>query len=475
MVLSSVTTLSALSGCSVSNSGTQWKGLSAYLATCLPCDSSKATSGGGSGTASDPYLVCSTSQLAHIDTECTTQSGWTSTNFVQCSDLDLKGSAANPSSPICLGGSFKGNYEGSGFAIKNFYYNNSATSNVGVFSALIGGQISDLTVSSSSIAASSNVGGLVGAMSGGSTLTSCTATNVNVSGVGSNVGGLVGQMNSDTATNTITLSSSSGSVNCTSGRGGGGGYGTGGLVGVNAYNGASGYITHSWSSATVTGNNSRLGGIIGYADSDTHVENSYATGAISGTSSNVGGLVGYLTGGPNNSYVSHSYATGSVTSTGVNVGGLVGLGDEGNITSSYATGAVSGSASVGGLAGAFTYCGGGCTVSNSYATGSVSGSSTAGGLIGAIASLSGPGVSLTDSYSVGAVAGSGATIGGFIGQSSIAATSCFWDTTTSGQSSSATGTGETTSAMKLASTFAAWPTSATGDWVLHNGSYPALK
>jgi hypothetical protein len=98
------------------------------------------------------------------------------------------------------------------------------------------------------------------------------------------------------------------------------------------------------------------------------------------------------------------------------VGGLVGE-NQGTVRDSYATSAVSGDTHVGGLAGANSG-----TVSNSYSTGSVTGDEKVGGLVGY-------------RFMYGTVNDS------------------FWDTQTSGQATSAGGTGKTTTQMKNIATF----------------------
>ena len=111
---------------------------------------------------------------------------------------------------------------------------------------------------------------------------------------------------------------------------------------------------------SVTGQN-YVGGLVG-ANYGT-ISSSYATGAVSGSGYYTGGLVGYNYGGT----ISNSYATGAVSGSGYYTGGLVGY-NNGTISNSYATGAVSGSGYTGGLVG-----NNGGTISSSYATGPVSG------------------------------------------------------------------------------------------------------
>ena len=170
---------------------------------------------------------------------------------------------------------------------------------------------------------------------------------------------------------------------------------TGGLVGV-----ASGNVTNSYATGSVTGTGNYTGGLVGYTSSI--VSNCYATGSVTGTGNYTGGLVGYAY---YNSSVTNSYATGSVTGTGSSTGGLIGLA-QGTITNSYATGSVSGVETTGGLVG-YVYG----TVTNSYATGSVTGTGyCTGGLVGYAYNST-----VTNSYATGDVSGT-SYVGGLVGQ-----------------------------------------------------------
>jgi len=144
----------------------------------------------------------------------------------------------------------------------------------------------------------------------------------------------------------------------------------------------------------------------------------------------VGGLVGY-----NRGTVSNSYSSGNVTGN-EHVGGLVGRNRESTVSNSYSTSNVTGTSYVGGLVG---YSDG--TVSNSYATGSVAGEHRVGGLVG------------WDHK--GTVSNS------------------FWDTETSGQSTSAGGTGKNTTEMHDIATFsgAGWHIIAVADPCTRNLAY----
>ena len=102
----------------------------------------------------------------------------------------------------------------------------------------------------------------------------------------------------------------------------------GGLVGHLSENGS---IQRSYSTASVTGFGTRLGGLVGANRGP--IRASYATGAVAGSSihSNyIGGLVGESGGD-----ITASYATGAVTGAGSDKGGLIGELDKGTITNSY--------------------------------------------------------------------------------------------------------------------------------------------
>jgi filamentous hemagglutinin family protein len=211
-----------------------------------------------------------------------------------------------------------------------------------------------------------------------------------------------------------------------------------------------------------------VGGLVG-TNYDT-ISNSYATGSVEG-SGTVGGLVG-----GNGGTVSDSYATGAVSGSGYTVGGLVGFNYGGTISNSYASGSVSGSSTIGGLVG---YNFGG-TISNSYATGAVSGSSAVGGLVGYNDGA------VSQSYATGSVSGTDQFVGGLVGWNGYGTvTDSFWDTQTSGRTTSAGGSGavgKTTAQMKSLATYTAagWDIDDAGGtgkvWRIYDGqSYPLLR
>jgi hypothetical protein len=205
----------------------------------------------------------------------------------------------------------------------------------------------------------------------------------------------------------------------------------GGLAGVSN----DGIISNCFTTGSILGND-YIGGIIG--DSKGNIDNCYSAANISGHYE-VGGLFG-----GSNGNVSNCYATGSVYGSYYAVGGLAGYSAAGTVSNCYSTSSTNGSLWVGGLIG---YYGDGL-VSNSYSTGAVSGSSPIGGLIGGIA-------------------------GGGTGTVS----NSFWDNQTSGQSTSAGGTGKTTAQMKTKTTFTDAGWDFVNIWDIYSGfnsGYPFL-
>lgn len=123
----------------------------------------------------------------------------------------------------------------------------------------------------------------------------------------------------------------------------------GGLVGYNQGN-----ITNCYSTGDVKGNSS-VGGLVG--DNILEINDCYATGDVSGHSS-LGGLVGetyYSSNFPINR-ITNSFATGTVTGDGSRVGGLVGKFVPGSrIINCYSTGRASGDEGLSGLIGKSSY------------------------------------------------------------------------------------------------------------------------
>jgi hypothetical protein len=212
----------------------------------------------------------------------------------------------------------------------------------------------------------------------------------------------------------------------------------GGLVGA-----LSGALNSCESTIEVTvGNESDyIGGLIGYAYSDSVLTQCGSVASIT-TGDDcqfVGGLAGRL-----NCSVTQSYADGTITTGNYteNLGGLVG------------------------------YFGSNIDMTNCYSKTEVIGGSYSeklGGLIGWSAG------DMEYCYSMGLVSAGepNSNLGGLVGYGSVAY-QCYWDTQTSGQSTSATGTGRDTEQMLTQSTYSGWDFNNT--WRICDGmNYPRLQ
>jgi hypothetical protein len=193
-------------------------------------------------------------------------------------------------------------------------------------------------------------------------------------------------------------------------------------------------------SATVSGAKG-TGSLIGISQGATITSCGSTNCTVTGSTC-VGGLVGWLECGNGDcAHLVTSFATGIATASSTVVGGLTGW-VNGYVYDSYAIVKVSGSSRCGGLIG-FIIGGG---VERSYSTGTVSGTSETGGLVGNV-----------ESAGVGSV-------------------SSYWDTQSSGSTSSVKGTGRTSAEMKIQTTFTEWDFS--GKWAMisgANGNYPVLQ
>ncbi|MHC4461103.1 MAG: GLUG motif-containing protein, partial [Planctomycetota bacterium] len=289
---------------------------------------------------------------------------------------------------------FTGVFDGNNHTIANFTYTSADTIHIGLF-RYIRGENTEIK----------NLG--------------LIDPNVDA-GAGDDVGSLVGRLNCGTITNCYVQG---GSVT-------GDDY-VGGLVGTSGFidddfEASPGTISNCYTTVSVTGDDF-VGGLVG--DNRGTITNCYSTGSTSGDDG-IGGLSGY-NGGYNgyDTTISNCYSSGSVSGYTC-VGGLVGVNysyfsidgcvffDDGRISNCYAEGVVSGGGAIGGLVG---HNGDG-TITNCYAMGGVSGDDYIGGLVG----YSGDWSHVSDS---------------------------FWDTETSGQTTSAGGTGKTTAEMQTESTF----------------------
>ncbi|MFZ4698972.1 MAG: hypothetical protein ACOYMG_02875, partial [Candidatus Methylumidiphilus sp.] len=237
---------------------------------------------------------------------------------------------------------------------------------------------------------------------------------------------------------------------------------------------------------TVTGNTS-VGGLAG--DNRGLIYQAYVDNYVilGGTNGNImGGLAGQNSGNISNSHaISFVLGQQGIPDHGVLIGGLVGNNIDsntgGSISGSFDTGRVTGSNFVGGLAGFNSG-----DIRQSYATGSVSGSAYVGGLVGENKPILSGFVpmftSIEETYSTGLVEGV-FDVGELVGSNSSNINKNYWDKQSSGQSTSAGGTGLNTEQMKHSASYLGWSWNTcssygfcSGLWQIKEGvSYPTFK
>jgi len=350
----------------------------------------QAKYGGGTGEPNDPYLIFDANQMNAIGAD---SNDWNK-HFLLCADIDLSGFTGTSFNIIGTTNPFTGVFDGSGHTISNFTYTSTGTDNIGIFGYVgkwgVNAEIKDLRLINPDVDA----------------------------GSGYNVGALVGYLVSGTITNCYVK--------------GGSVVGTdivGGLLGFNN----DGKINASYGTDTVTGDD-HVGGLVG--QNRGTITDSHGMGSVTGDLF-VGGIVGqnYL-----NATITNCFSTGGVSGIRY-AGGLVGK-NSGTISNCCSSDSVSGDERIGGLVG---YNSQG-TINNCYATGNISGDSFIGGLIG---SNSG---TITNCYANGSVSGN-RYVGGLVARNYREVIGSFWDTQTSGQTTSDGGTGLTTAEMQTITTF----------------------
>lgn len=210
-----------------------------------------------------------------------------------------------------------------------------------------------------------------------------------------------------------------------------------------------------------------VGGLVGLNDAGT-ITNSFSNGIVEGSDQSIGGLAGCNYSG---SIILNSYSEVTI-SGGQIAGGLVGA-NYGTISNSFSTGSVTGTYTIGGLAGLNAHAD--SDINNCYSTASVTGVNTTGGLVG-----DNNYGNISYSYSTGLVTVTDPDSiyhGGLVGNSVLGSiTNSYWDTDTSGQVSSAGGTGKTTTEMQQQATYIGWDFSTV--WGINpeeNSAYPFLR
>jgi len=380
----------------------------------------RAKYGGGTGDPNDPYLIYDANQMNAIGAN---SNDW-GKHFKLMSDIDLSGFTGKQFNIIGnYSNHFTGTFDGNGHTISNFTYTLATGNYIGLF-GWVGGEDAEIK----------NVG----------------LVDANVVSGGYPTGSLVGHIADGMVNGCYTIESRIS-----------GNEWVGGLVGQN-----SGALTNCYAAGFCAGN-WRIGGLVGYNNGT--ITDCNATGEVTGDTP-VGSLVG-----TNEGTITKCYANGLCTG-GTGIGGLVGLNDEeGIISECYSESGVFGFNCIGGLVG--DHAG---VISNSYATGRVTKSAAKCVLFDGIGGLVGNNSGIIyNCYSTGSVSPTSGLwcVGGFVGSSyPYEPTDSFWDTQTSGQTTSAGGSGKTTTEMQTKSTFTDVGWDFNDVWYIDEGNnYPVLR
>ncbi|WP_168204113.1 Calx-beta domain-containing protein [Aliikangiella coralliicola] len=336
---------------------------------------------------------------------------------------------------------FSATLEGNDYSILNLYINRTSNSNVALFAYVDNATFQNIHIGGelTSIAGDSFTAGFAGESSTvGSKFQNCSFNGV-ISGV-STLGGLI------------------------------------------AYT-EGGSIENCRVEATITGTGSRVGGLVATSVADLNIEFSQFIGNVSGLHT-IGGLIG----SSDSISISNSYVIADVTATTDSAGGLVGdittrssaNTPDSLINNSFVLGEVKGTLLIGGLIG-LQSTNQALEIRDVNVGSSVIGTDWVGGLIG-YNDLS---VTLNRVLAYGQVFGN-AEVGGLVGYSDsvITATETYWDTDTSGQTTTYGnyGTGLTTSELQCPQkpgddgcSVALYTTWSTDDWDFGGTSqYPGL-
>jgi hypothetical protein len=435
-----------------------------------------ATYSGGSGTSGDPYLIATPVDMNTI--------GLDANDWNKCFKLiaDINMAAYTYSKPLispdtnyansgCQGTAFTGVFDGNNHSITSLKIQTAVTnaSYIGLFGQIgTAGVVRNLNIEDVNVNGglyADIVGGLCGYNYG--SVTNCHTAGSVRGDVW--IAGLCGSNNGN-----LTNCSSSAAVSGTQN--------VGGLCGSTN----SGTISNCSTTGRINGTGTNTGGLCG--SNGSRIEYSYSASDVNGVSS-VGGLCGYTSIG----VISTSYATGNVTGSNNYTGGLCGYIYSGNINKCYSTGIINGKSNTGGLCGLNNgnitssyaighvigknlFTGGLCgwneasgQITNCYSEAEVDGYRYTGGLCGADS------YKLTNCYSIGDVNATGTNIGGFCGYkySSGVITNCYFLDIAG--PSNGYGTAFTDAQMKQQANFASWDFTSPVWRICESLNYPQLS
>lgn len=259
----------------------------------------------GSGTKENPYILTTANDLTLLETYPTSY-------FELGADIDLANATRNAIS------GFSGTLDGKGYSISNFSINCPNTNNIGFFSTLSSGKITNLTLENETVSGLTHTGCLIGRITGADVvIQNCHVINSTITSKGSYVGGLIGYI-SVNLTETISncsvenLSLIADGIECRN---------IGGLIGSSMAN-----ITRCFVTGSITADTRNIGGLLGTSAERHTVSECYADVDIlmNGTwNFTAGGLIGVNYSGT----IINCFTLGSMHDTindCYNIGGITG-------------------------------------------------------------------------------------------------------------------------------------------------------
>lgn len=213
----------------------------------------------------------------------------------------------------------------------------------------------------------------------------------------------------------------------------------GGLVAINQ-----GHISNISVSGSISGYNS-VGGVVG--GNQGQISSVFADVVIKAQKGFAGGVVG---GNDELGSIDHSFALAHMQTPDANHIGAFAGDNMGVIQTSYAEGDVMGIDNVGGFSG-----GNDGEMGKLMNDGSTADVKSTGMFVGGFSGDNVEEATLYNDYSIGSVTGED-RVGGLVGYGREHVSGCYWDISTSHQTVSAGGTGESDAAMRMQSTYQGW-------------------
>ncbi len=201
------------------------------------------------GTVEHPYRIDTAAELNAVRGGVPGYDGWDlSKSYQLMANIDLSAYATGDGfAPLGdWSEPFTGSFDGNGFVIKNLYINRDSDYAVGLFGAVEGGEVKNVTLLNVDITGADSVGGLFGSAEDGATICACSVTG-DIKAEEGYAGGIGGYLDEGTLENCYAAGNVSADSYC-----------VGGLLGENG-----GAVAYSYANCKVSGS-SYTGGLVGY-------------------------------------------------------------------------------------------------------------------------------------------------------------------------------------------------------------------